>query len=609
LADVNVVSTSSAQILVMNAQWTNVTLAGDGSIAVGGALTIGTSTRLRVDPTDCGANTFAISIDAEADLTCSSIDISDDTNLATSSPITLTGDTIGLDQNAGTDVTADLEEEIHATEHDIDGDDTVAYYGVVRDEGTDLTRRRNLNFTGSGVSCTDVGGTTSTDCTITTGGTSRLDGLDDTNISATSSAQILVLGTQWTNVVLSGDAGIDTSGILTVGTSTRLRLDPGDCGADTFAVSIDAEGDLTCTIVDFSAGTNASTTFPIILTGDNIGLSQNAGTDVTADLEEEDHASEHDIDGTDPVAYYGVVRDEGSDLTRRRNLNFIGAGVNCVDIGGTTSTDCTIAGGGGVSILDDLDDVAIGATSSAQILIMDTQWENQSLSGDVTITVAGVSTVTTSTALRLDPTDCGANTYAISIDPEGDLTCSSIDIGDDTNLAVSGTLLDLTGDTLSINEGTLTDNNLCDYEVTGTQIECVTNTKAELEEIITDVADFAEADGDVFTGVHNFGGATSLELPTCGSIPNVNGQICTRTATSTSELIWFQDELHILSGTTTKGFLLWDATSTDDLIMSWIDGGNAVVTKVCTLAEGGTNWIGSIQQYDQDGDNPTALMS
>jgi len=48
---------------------------------------------------------------------------------------------------------------------------------------------------------------------------------------------------------------------------------------------------------------------------------------------------------------------------------------------------------------------------------------------------------------------------------------SGIDISDDTNLAVSGTLLNLTGDTLSVNEGTLTDSKLCKY-VAGTGLVC-----------------------------------------------------------------------------------------------------------------------------------------
>ena len=46
-------------------------------------------------------------------------------------------------------------------------------------------------------------------------------------------------------------------------------------------------------------------------------------------------------------------------------------------------------------------------------------------------------------------------------------------------------------------------------------------TKAQLEGILSDVSDIAEADGDVFTGVHDFGGATSLEIPN-GATPTVN---------------------------------------------------------------------------------------
>jgi len=38
------------------------------------------------------------------------------------------------------------------------------------------------------------------------------------------------------------------------------------------------------------------------------------------------------------------------------------------------------------------------------------------------------------------------------------------------------------------------------------------DAKSELEGHIADVADFAEADGDIYTGVHDFGGATSIEI-------------------------------------------------------------------------------------------------
>jgi hypothetical protein len=43
-------------------------------------------------------------------------------------------------------------------------------YATVQDETTPLTQRTTINFTGSGVSCVDNGGTSTTDCTITSGG-------------------------------------------------------------------------------------------------------------------------------------------------------------------------------------------------------------------------------------------------------------------------------------------------------------------------------------------------------------------------------------------------------------------------------------------------------
>jgi hypothetical protein len=40
------------------------------------------------------------------------------------------------------------------------------------------------------------------------------------------------------------------------------------------------------------------------------------------------------------------VQDEGTPLTQRAPLNFIGSNINCVDDAGNTRTDCTITGGG-----------------------------------------------------------------------------------------------------------------------------------------------------------------------------------------------------------------------------------------------------------------------
>lgn len=75
---------------------TNMPIASAASDVVG-SLNALTATNLASNPTDCGANTFAVSIVASGNLTCTSVDISDDTNLAAGRSVTLTGDSIAAD--------------------------------------------------------------------------------------------------------------------------------------------------------------------------------------------------------------------------------------------------------------------------------------------------------------------------------------------------------------------------------------------------------------------------------------------------------------------------------------------------------------------------------
>lgn len=148
--------------------------------------------------------------------------------------------------------------------------------------------------------------------------------------------------------------------------------------------------------------------------------------------------------------------------------------------GAATTTGLHIFSGGIIS----------NASSSMSDLYVD------SLTGDLT------GNADTATALASDPTDCAANNFATGIDTAGDLTCSTIDVSDSTNLAVSGTLLTLTGDTLSIDEGTLTTGKLCAYD--GTNLVC--NTTASGTDECTDCLNATEIEdiyflnsGDVVT--------------------------------------------------------------------------------------------------------------
>jgi len=61
---------------------------------------------------------------------------------------------------------------------------------------------------------------------------------------------------------------------------------------------------------------------------------------------------------------YQTIEDEGSALTQRTVLNFIGAGVSCVDSGAPARTDCTISGGGGGSWSDLTDPTAVVVLNS-----------------------------------------------------------------------------------------------------------------------------------------------------------------------------------------------------------------------------------------------------
>ena len=60
---------------------------------------------------------------------------------------------------------------------------------------------------------------------------------------------------------------------------------------------------------------------------------------------------------------YTEVLDEGSILTKRRKVNFIGAGSSCVDNAGSSRTDCTMTGGGGSS--------AVGQPGQVQFMSSD----------------------------------------------------------------------------------------------------------------------------------------------------------------------------------------------------------------------------------------------
>lgn len=187
---------------------------------------------------------------------------------------------------------------------------------VVQENGSTVVETSTLTFNGSQFTIADLTGKGSVVIdTNTAGGIMalstgtnaagqllRLDSSADVP-DANLSANVSLLGSQIdisaeTNlavtapVVLTDDTlSLDTSSVTLLGASVTL-------GTETDGVYV---ASLTATSpITLSGTNNAESAAPII------GLTQNAGTDVTADLEEETHATEHQNGGADEVSVAGL---------------------------------------------------------------------------------------------------------------------------------------------------------------------------------------------------------------------------------------------------------------------------------------------------------------
>lgn len=379
----------------------SMVLGTGGSLSTAGSGTIAATTAaaLAANPSDCSAGQYATTIAANGNLTCAQVAYSQ-----------------------------------------ISGTPTI-YYQAVADEGISLTARPTINFTGSGVTCTDNSGQSRTDCSISGSGssTSFTDITSGTNISAT--------------MVVGNGAALSASGTGTIvaTSATRLVANGTNCSSGQFAQGVDTLGNAegctalpttltgTANQITVSASTGAITlsiptspTLPGTTTGTFSGnltgaVTGNASTatalaanpaDCSAGQYATTIAANGDLtcaqvayaqlSGT-PTIYYQAVADEGIALTARPTINFIGSGVTCADNAGQSRTDCTISGGGGGSSA--FNDITSGTNASAAMVV----GTGASLSASGSGTIAA----TTAVALTANGTNCSSGQFAAGVDANG----------------------------------------------------------------------------------------------------------------------------------------------------------------------------------------------
>lgn len=200
------------------------------------------------------------------------------------------------------------------------------------------------------------------------------------------------------NLVVTGSSTSSTFiGALSgnASTATALAANPIDCGANTYATIISANGDLTCSSI-----TNASTTAVSTNTSSAIVLRDGSGNfsagTITAALA--GNASTSTALASNPI-------DCGSD-TYATTIDASG-NLTCASITNASTTAVSTNTPSTIILRDGSGNFSAGTVTAA-------------LTGNVT------GNASTSTALASNPTDCGSNTYATTIDASGNLTCASI---------------------------------------------------------------------------------------------------------------------------------------------------------------------------------------
>ena len=220
---------------------------------------------------------------------------------------------------------------------------------AVQDEGSAVTDRPTLNFVGSGVAVTDDSGGNKTTVTISGGGSGGHT-IQDEGSPLTARAGLNFLGS---GVAVTDDSANDRTNVtITAGGSgghvvqdegvdlaARAKLNFTGAGV---AVVDDSANDRTTVTIDGASGSGGHT-----IQDEGVALTDRAGLNFvgTGVTVTDDSANDRTVVSVSSGGSRHVIQDEGTVRADRNALNFVGAGVSVTDDSANTRSVVTISGG------------------------------------------------------------------------------------------------------------------------------------------------------------------------------------------------------------------------------------------------------------------------
>lgn len=222
---------------------------------------------------------------------------------------------------------------------------TAGFNQTIQEESVDLTQRPKINFVGSGITAADNAGTLVTDVTLDADLNAIADlastGLVARTGSGTASARTLTGTSNEVSVAdgdgVSGNPTVSLPATIDLGGKTSLEI------PNSTSPTVDAAGEIAIdTDTDGTNVTQGSLTY-------YDGTQQMYGIAVDAVPSTDGHvltyngtSKKYEFKVPTAASAYATVQEEGTPLTTRTVLNFVGSGITAADNAGNTRTDVTL---------------------------------------------------------------------------------------------------------------------------------------------------------------------------------------------------------------------------------------------------------------------------